>query len=241
MAHAKELTAEARERLEKDFEEMIRFREEVVTPMVEDLMAKDPGLPYISAYIQAQDLAGMPRADEAMERGEPWFEAIGWLGSYARLEWLKQRVEDGTIPREEVYEDRERLCDLWRGSDPDDTDQFWLEMWEDAFTSYGGMVTDEGNAPEANEDGYVTLYRGDTSEMPSGIAWSTNRDVALKFANTGGGRAGRADGHLFEAHVHIDNIYAYITGRNEFECIINPIYIEWLGEYELVRVEKEES
>lgn len=235
----KELTAEEREQLERDMDEMVRWREEVVTPIQEDLMAKDPGLPYITSYIQAQDLAGMPRADEAMERGEPWYEAIGWLGSYARLEWLKQKMQDGTITEfAEVYE---RLPELWRGSDPDDTDPFWLKTWEAARTANGEMITDEGKSPEVDEYGSVTLYRGDTSPIPTGIAWSTNRDIALKFANTGGGRAQRADGHLFEASVRIENVIAYITGRNEFECIINTGDIDDLYEYELVRVEKEES
>jgi hypothetical protein len=204
-----------------DQEEMLlRMREQTerLAPEVDRLMAEDPQLKIWTAMTIAQDRESAKRALAMVdERG--WLYASHLVGSYARLAFVMDLIEDCRIEQEEVYE---HLPELWRGSDPDDTDVRFLRLWEDAWNFNGARTITDG---EALPRGRLTIYRGQDEGAKIGIAWSLDEEVARKFAHGAATRQHDRQGVLYVAHTNRRNVLAYLTERGEFEVIVDPMYL----------------
>lgn len=73
---------------------------------------------------------------------------------------------------------------------------------------------------EIDEEGYIRIYRGMTTkstEINKTFSWTTNYNVAIKFAN-------KFDSFkcIYSGKVKLENIKGYFTRRNEFEVIVLP-------------------
>lgn len=84
---------------------------------------------------------------------------------------------------------------------------------------------------EENIEGYralpnkVKLYRGQATELMNGISWTTDIEVARKFAN----RCRYDEVGILEVEVDKADIICYTNDRNEQECIcFNTDEAEWL-------------
>jgi hypothetical protein len=194
----------------------------VIRPIIDALLAEDPGMPVPTAFVIAQDLASIERAEEHLAAGEPWLKVASvWVGSYGRLEWIKRLCLTGRLQAAEVFP---HIVELWSGADPDDTDPFWLGMWQEAKARNGGRhLTDDGIDIPLNPT--MTVFRGQPYMAKVGIAWTLDRKVASKFARTGGGRWQRPDGVVLVGQVFATDVYAYITGRGESEIISDRVVI----------------
>jgi len=221
--------------MQPDQFEDLQVRADKLQAALSRLQDANPGASVITLFVMANDELSIEVADKYFAEG--WsFERAAWLcGSFARMgwayrQWVNAKVDDETFFR--------LLPELWRGSDPDDTDRAYLEMWARAHELNGyETVTDGDPLPKPDDDGYLTVYRGQEmvddnviigwgeDHLPLGIAWSTSEAVAQKFANGAGVRASLSKPIVYKARVLVQDVFAYLTGRNEHEVILNPEFL----------------
>ncbi|AGK96769.1 hypothetical protein [Clostridium pasteurianum] len=77
-----------------------------------------------------------------------------------------------------------------------------------------------------DDDFYITVYRGvnEYSQSWEGLSWTTDKEIALKFAWGATVRHRTKQNLIFEGKVSIDNIIARIDDRNEAEVLIDICY-----------------
>lgn len=191
------------------------------TELAERLVKENPGLPYITATIMAGDMRSADRAYERIKSGE-WdvHRAINLTGSFARLDFAMRLRSENLLSREDLYA---MLPDLWRGSDPDDTDPRWLELWRLAWLDRDARTIRDGKP--LPRDRRLHIYRGQLEGAPVGIAWSLDPKIAQKFATGAGHRVPITGGVVLQGWVNRSYVYAYLTQRGESEVIVNPRYI----------------
>ena len=186
--------------------------------LAEQIEKENPGIPAITAFVMAGDRLSAERALKYVEDGTwGWRRALSLTGSYARLDLAMTLVEKGHMTKDDLLKD---LPELWRGSDPDDTDVKWLLLWQEAWTRNGERTIYDGDIRLPSSP-YITVYRGQPKGAELGIAWSTSREIAEKFAGGAGLRV-PAQGVTWRALVPPGNVLAYITERGEYEVIVDP-------------------
>lgn len=207
----------------------------------EALKDLDPSIPPIAAIVIAGDIASAKRSEQWVEQGADAEEVLGFVGSYARLDFAVKMYEAGKLSEGYLLDN---LPDLWRGSDPDDSDPRFLKLWTKARERhvYGqkkgqrtSYITDGKKLPK----GPLMVYRGERGNpsYPTGIAWTTDLHIAEKFARTGGLRANTGPGTVFKARVPKDQVLAYLTGRGENEVIFDPAWLQRAGYWQPTPVE----
>ena len=90
----------------------------------------------------------------------------------------------------------------------------WVRLWRRA-----GFVSEAG-APAPTEP--MVLHRGSTWGRRRGMAWTTDRTIAERFAYT---LLGRLPGDVYTVTVEPDAVLAFIDaedGRKESEVIVDP-------------------
>jgi hypothetical protein len=186
-------------------------------------MAEREGIPLLAAYVIVRDQSSDARSRRWVGMGLDVADAMPFVGSYGRLDFALWAVEQGHLTRDALLDD---LPDLWRGSDPDDTDPRFAALWAEAKARNGGRyVADTTIVPlPVAPDGTVVIYRGQFNrhDPANGIAWSTDRVVAEKFAATGGLRG--VNGHVGRMHtgrIHVDHVLGWLTGRGESEVVVD--------------------
>lgn len=95
-------------------------------------------------------------------------------------------------------------------------------LWVQLFTE-GGYTNDGESAAPPTEP--VTLYRGAVPKRWFGISWTSNLELAQRFAST---MNGRLPGHVYVFQAPPDALLAFIgkrIGRDESEYVINPDYL----------------
>jgi hypothetical protein len=187
-------------------------------------MAEREGIPFMAAYVIVRDKASDARSRRWVEMGLDVADAMPFVGSFGRLDFAMWAVEQGHMTRADLLAD---LPDLWRGSDPDDTDPRFADLWAEAKAANGGRyVADTTIVPlPVQPDGVVVIYRGQYNrhDPANGIAWSTDRRIAEKFAATGGlrGASGKHVGRMHTGRIHVDHILGWLTGRGESEVVVD--------------------
>ncbi len=180
-----------------------------------EISEKYPGLPWLTTIIMAQDAAGADRWDEDIKAGRVTVEqGCRLVGSYARFGFALDH-----LPERLMYED---IADLWRGSDPDDTDPRFLDVWQRAAIYHHGPVTDGRDLPAPRKGRLLTVYRGQMEGDPFGIAWTTDKGIASKFARGAGLRISTMLGVIYEGYVYPGDVLGYLTGRGESEIVVDP-------------------
>lgn len=192
-------------------------------------LAEKQGIPLISAIVIAGDLLSKERSERWVEQGADAVEVARFVGSYGRFDFIVEQWQAGRISDDWFFEN---LVEEWRGADPDDTNPLYLHIWEQARERWGGgpkgkrssYIRDGKPLPK----GPLIVYRGQLADPNEtlGIAWSLNKDIAMKFAKTGGLRGAQLGGNLLKLRVPKDRVLAYITGRGEDEVIFDP---RWAG------------
>jgi hypothetical protein len=184
-----------------------------------DLVAKSPGLHPLTALIIAGDIQSADRASAEVAAGMDATEAYVMVGSFARWDWVVTMVKAGAIPMAWFVEN---IADLWRSSDPDDTNPEYLAIWQRVYASTGGVIRDGRPLPKG-KDGLLRIYRGGSaSTVAHGFAWTTDPKVARKFAVTHGQRQPMAGGVVITGLVRPSSVLAYLTERSESEVIVDP-------------------
>jgi hypothetical protein len=183
------------------------------------LQKADPRLPLISALVIASDLFYAERVAKWLREGTLTFDqAVCRVGSFARLEFIMQAMDDGLVSRERVLE---ILPEEWPGSDPNDTNPRFLALWQEAWEANRKRYIRDGKALPRNK--LLTIYRGQDADAPLGIAWSLSKVVADKFARGAGTREAHRGGIILKRQVPRSKVLAYLTARNEDEVVINPL------------------
>lgn len=185
--------------------------------IMDELMAADPKLNFISALVMAGDKLSEDRAFTLLEEGMEYDRAVNYVGSFYRMDFAYRAREAGHITFEKLFTD---LPELWVGADPDDSDPRFIELWEQLFQSRGFTVTTD-DLPLPNLSSFE-VFRGQDPGVPWGVSWSLDRKVAEKFANGAGTRQHNRKGVVLKRTVLRSNITAYLTARHESEVIINP-------------------
>lgn len=183
-----------------------------------ELMAKDPQLAYISAFIIAGDQMEAERSWDRLVKGEwPYARAELHAGSYARLDFAHRAMEAGYLPRDEFIR---RLPELWSYNDPDDGDPRWLPLWREAFHANGDHYVRMGRPLPRTDP--LRCFRGQDVGAPLGCAWSLDPKIAEKFAHGAATRQRNRAGHVVMTEVPRSRILAYLTERGESEVIFDP-------------------
>jgi hypothetical protein len=192
--------------------------------LAEEILKKDPRLDPIVALVMAGDAISTTRADAAIAAGEPFDRAAVMVGSYARLDWAVRQLAAGRIDEELLLS---RWPSLWRGSDPDDTDPRFLEIWQLAYERAGGTVLDDPDRPLPDSP-EILVYRGQDPGATLGIAWTLSRKIATAFAAGMATRQGNRGGVVLRAVTHSSGVLGYLTGRHEEEVVVDPSILEHL-------------
>ena len=205
-------------------EEGLVARHDAQSAKTHELMAANPSLSFLSAFVIAGDVLASERSKRWVELGLDAREAMGFVGSYARLDFALWAVTEGHMDRAVLID---VLPGLWRGSDPDDTDPRFLSLWEEARKQHGGVILDDEDKPlpvhtDRYGDPWLVLYRGQLSLDGEGIAWTTDYAIARKFSSSGGLRGVNRVGHVLARWAHPADALAYLTGRSESEVVIDP-------------------
>ncbi len=201
-------------------EELSQFstREERRMAIVSEILAADPSIGYISALIIAGDRLSAERAASFVNYGEmKAMEAVEHVGSYARLDFALRMHEAGKITRATLLKN---LPSLWRDSDPDDTDPRFLKLWKDARKRHGKIISD--SARDLRRVLTIVIYRGQDRGARLGIAWTTDRKIAEKYARGMALRQHDRDGEVLRGEVAPRHVLAFLTKRNESEVIVDP-------------------
>jgi hypothetical protein len=188
----------------------------------------------ISQIVAANDYASLRRAKVRLMNGQiTRQEALTHVGSYARMnmiiEMLDMTQSMGWEPGWQIGEIYPRLAEIWSGSDPDDTD--W--RFEDMFYAARTVMTGADNEPlndgtPCPTNARLMVYRGEANGNPSldlinvgGLSWTLNRDVAARFA-CGAALRAPTQGVVYEGQVNREDVLAFIIGRGESEVMAAP-------------------
>ena len=189
-------------------------------PIIDRLVAE--GVNPITAHVMANDILSGAVATERVLSGEvPAERAYFLVGSYARWDWVLTMLEQGHLTEEWFAEN---ICDLWSGSDPDDTNPDYLRLWQRLWRKNGGAVIRDGRPlPKGGRDGMLKVYRGGLPfGIRDGFAWTTDPKIARKFADGAGVRVRQVNGVVITGLVKPSHVCAFITGRGESEVIVDP-------------------
>lgn len=179
-------------------------------------------LPFTTAFIMASDAVGAEDVWTRLAAGRIAFPvALAQTGSYARMDLAYRALDAGYATEEQVLGS---LPELWRGSDPDDEDGRFLDLWLRATLRNGGRYLRDGAALPRGRT--LTVFRGqDPADDPAhlrGIAWSLDVATAEKFARGAWARVGNRRGVVYEGRVPRDVVLGYLTGRGESEVVVDP-------------------
>lgn len=196
---------------------------QVTQKVAEELRENDPSLPYITSIIMAGDKLAADRSWEWLKTGyKSFIEAQVFVGSYYRLDFWVRAMEQGFTTLERLLEE---LPELWRASDPDDTDPRYLRLWKKSWERNGRKYIRDGR-PIPSRTKMLTIYRGQDKDVAFGIAWTLDPKIARKFANGASLRVKNRGGIVYRAKVPRTKVMAYLTLRGESEIIIDPKDIE---------------
>lgn len=186
-------------------------------PAREEIARLYPDLPFLTQVVMGQDLGSMRYYLSQFEAGKMDAEtAIHLTGSYFRWRLACTMLSQHLV--EPSWFDSE-VCDLWQGSDPDDTDPANLTIWRGVASRNGGYVRDGRPLPRGAR---ITVFRGGWPVVEPGIAWTTDPKIATKFASGAGLRVRTEGGQVLRGTVARRDVLAYITGRGESEVIVDP-------------------
>lgn len=101
--------------------------------------------------------------------------------------------------------------------------QQWKRTWASLKKPSLTMEADELKALKAMPD-ILTVYRGIGAQThnPNGLSWTLSKEKAVWFAQ----RFKRISPTLISGQVKKVDVYAYFTGRNEQEIVVDPRKIE---------------
>lgn len=182
---------------------------------------ESPDTPDVTAMVMAGDLAHADQVEREIltpdSTPDDKRKAVQLVGSYARIEFaIKHLTED------------QLLADwphLWVGSDPDDTDPRYLDIWIRRSQRYG-VTLDNAEAMldwqqwRKDTDWTLTVYRGQAADAPLGISWTTDVKIAAKFAAGAGQRCPLQNGTIIVRRIPLSSILAVLHARGESELIV---------------------
>lgn len=180
-----------------------------------------PGTPELTAMVMAGDLAHADQVEREIltpdSTPDDKRKAVQLVGSYARIEFaIKHLTEDQLL---------EDWPQLWVGSDPDDTDPRYLDIWTRRSQRYG-VTLDNAEAAlnwqrwRRARDWTLTVYRGQAADAPLGISWTTDVKIAAKFAAGAGQRCPLQNGTIIVRRIPLSSILAVLHARGESELIV---------------------
>lgn len=128
------------------------------------------------------------------------------------------------------------LADAWTrteapNSDPNLSKQDLLSMFK--TTDPALLMNEEDYQQFMDLPDTVTVYRGVTSLNAKNIkalSWTLDRDTAEWFAHRFG-----ENGTVYEAQIQKQHIYAYFSGRNEAEVIVDPKHLTGITQIQTLK------
>ena len=127
------------------------------------------------------------------------------------------------------------LSDAWirteaPNNDPNLSKQDLLSLFK--ATDPALLMSEEDYQQFKDLDDMVTIYRGVTSmnaKNVKALSWTLERDTAEWFAHRFG-----ENGTVYEAQIQKQHIYAYFSGRNESEVIVDPKHLMELTQVQVM-------
>lgn len=119
------------------------------------------------------------------------------------------------------------LADAWirteaPNNDPNLSKRDLLSLFK--ATNPALLMDEEDYQQFKDLDDVVTVYRGVTSmnaKNVKALSWTLDRDTAEWFAHRFG-----ENGSVYEAQIQKQHIYAFFSGRNESEVIVDPKHLK---------------
>ena len=178
--------------------------------IMESLRRDNPNIG-ISAFVIAGDILSAEKCTQEVLSGKEALKLVWRVGSYARFDWAYHHLEHKDL--------LELLPELWSFSDPDDTKDEYLRLWEEKRRLSQKIVIDDKPLPNNKA---FKVYRGQSQAAKIGISWSLDETVAQNFGRSGGLRETIKDGIIYQAQVNRNDIIAFLSSRGESEIIVNP-------------------
>jgi hypothetical protein len=189
----------------------IMEREKRVHALAEKYM--DDGVAFAPAIVRAGDEVSRQDVEAAVAAGKMSpLQGMVFVGSFARFDYALRLLPTKAF--------QQRIVELWRGADPDDTDPRFLAAWERAVDDSGKAYLRDGKPLPRGQ--VLEVWRGQKEGDPFGIAWTTDYGIAKAFSEGMGNRAPLHGGVVYAGRVARMDVLAYITGRGESEVVVNP-------------------
>jgi hypothetical protein len=114
------------------------------------------------------------------------------------------------------------LSGIWTDSENIRQNQdTWNEIFDSGRGSMENMMKDEERAALAALPKKIKIYQGHTGDRDDGWSWTTDKSVALWFAQRFSELEG-SDAQVTEATADKNDVLAYLLGRGESEILVSP-------------------
>lgn len=162
----------------------------------------------VEAFVQSGGHGGAKAATETLWMADSEFRLpllLGLMDGLPKADARQLFLEFWTVC-DDTWPHRDRLIDTLR------------RLFGDGQMSYR---TSEDQAFHTDLSNPTTLWRGCSRERVKGVAWTTDRDIAVGFAE---GHRGIPvpDPVLVQATVRKDAVFFVYTGRTESEVVVDP-------------------
>jgi hypothetical protein len=110
-------------------------------------------------------------------------------------------------------------------------------QWVEMFKSTGFVTDNEWSTPPTEP---LTLYRGHGLGRMRGLAWTNNRNIALRFARRHIQSTGQP-GFLSAARVPPHAVLAMLANRTESEFVVNPNCLRGAASPQIIEIVSSED
>ena len=154
---------------------------------------------------------------------------MAYISKHNIIPTLEDMIENGEFKHEYMYD---FICEHWCDvEDGYDLENLFYYLGEYRYSSIRMKITKQLKKQlkkQIDLNGYITIYRGfNKNSRENGNSFTLSKKVAIKFSN----RWGKDEGYVNKYQIHIDDVIAFITDRNEAEIIADMddvIFLETL-------------
>ena len=137
------------------------------------------------------------------------------MKNYKTIKGLHRAYNDGRISKDEM---ERQLIMLYISNDNMVNTEEAYELFNEIDNT---IFVDENDVNDFNAlPDTITLYRGQNTEDLDGISWTTDYEMAKRFANRHKMFIKDVEVGILKIDVSKSDIKAYTNSRNEKECII---------------------
>ena len=159
---------------------------------------------------------------------------MGYIYKLDVVPTLEEMIDKGEFSNKYLYD---FICEYWSSiEDGNDLETLAYYLFECRYSlSCRYEITKQLKKQlkkQINAHGYITVYRGfNKYSREDGNSFTLSKDKAIWFSKRFGD-----EGYVNKYEIHIDNVIAFITDRNEAEIIADPDDVILLATTKLLEI-----